>query len=121
MLARDMWPNKFPTDKVAREVCPVAVHERSFTRWRSKLEKLKKDIEAAKQAAVVEVNGFFNSSFDASLTLDSSLPTGGSGSNSPPGTGGTPGHTVIPRPDTDGTPSQTVMPFPRTCWVSFKV
>jgi len=111
VLARDMWPNQIPTDKVAREVCPVAVHARSVTRWRSKLVKLEEDdIEAAKQAAVVEVNGFFNSSFDASLTLDSSLPTGGSGSNSPPGTGGTGGNGDSGGSDSGGSDSSTNTP-----------
>ena len=91
VLARDeLWPGRLPTDKVAREACPVAVNERSITRWRcDKWDQLDKDIITATQAAGDEVNSFFDSSFDDALSLTLALsPTGGSGSNSPPGTGG---------------------------------
>ena len=91
VLARDeLWSNKLPTDKVAREVCPVEVLERSVTRWRWKLNKLDEDIKAAKQAADDEVNGFFDSSFESALV--DMLSPGDSGSNSPLVTGGAGGN-----------------------------
>jgi len=113
VLARDeLWPGRLPTDKVAREACPVAVNERSITRWRcDKWDQLDKDIKAATQAAGDEVNSFFDSSFDDALSLTLALsPTGGSGSNSPPGIGGAGGNGSSGGSDSGGSASSANTP-----------
>eukprot|EP00964_Phaeocystis_antarctica_P094154 scaffold60906_cov51-Phaeocystis_antarctica.AAC.1 len=113
VLARDeLWPGRLPTDKVAREACPVAVNERSITRWRcEKWGKLDKEIKAATQAAGDEVNSFFDSSFDDALSLTLALsPTGGSGSNSPPGIGGAGGNGSSGGSDSGGSASSANTP-----------
>ena len=58
VLVRELWPRQLPTDKAAREACPVPVLERSITRWKTKLRELRADIRAAVQAAESEADGY---------------------------------------------------------------